>query len=182
MTIAPTQATASFIPLNAPDKPLPPARLQAAAPENAAPGSPGTRIPSPRADADGELAGQVASALRQVKGDGHDDAIMVENIPPNSTFGQWWSQLGRAMESPQVRDWMRENGINPNSVMIDPNTGKITYQRRPSAAAQPNGPDDKGWAQVGAQVRDAARVIGDGNPIPFKPPLSQNSNSAPCGW
>ncbi|WP_256349599.1 hypothetical protein [Pseudomonas sp. D8002] len=179
MTIAPTQATASFIPLNAPDKPLPPARLQAAAPENAAPGSPGTRIPSPRADADGELAGQVASALRQVKGDGHDDAIMVENIPPNSTFGQWWSQLGRAMESPQVRDWMRENGINPNSVMIDPNTGKITYQRRPSAAAQPNGPDDKGWAQVGAQVRDAARVIGDGNPIPFKPPLSQNSNSAP---
>jgi len=165
--------------LNAPDKPLPLAHMVAAAPENFPAAPPETTTPNPRADADSELAGQVASALRLVKGDAHDDEIMVENIPPNSTFGQWWSQLGRAMESQQVGDWMRENGIISNSVMIEPKTGKITYQQRPSAAAKPNGPDDKGWAQVGAQVRDAARVIGDGYPIPFKPSLSQSSNSAP---
>ncbi|MDY7533147.1 hypothetical protein RGV33_15890 [Pseudomonas sp. Bout1] len=104
MAITSTLPAAPFIPLNVPAEP---SRLRR--PRGLALGG----VPveprrfataNPRADGDSELAGQVGKALLQVRGEyAYDDAIMIEHIPPNSTFGQWWSQLGRAMESPQVR-------------------------------------------------------------------------------
>lgn len=180
MTITSTRAPAPFMPLNTEAEPYLLRSRRAAVLESVPAGLPRPAAAGPRADGDSELAGLVAKALLQVSGDhSHDAAIMVENIPPNSTFGQWWSQLGRAMESPHVRDWLRTNGINTESVMIAPTSGRISYQLIPTAPGQTNGLDDKGWAQVGANVRAAASVVGDGSPDRFKPPLSQSSNSAP---
>jgi len=138
---------------------------------------------NPRTQGDRELAPLVGKALLQIKGAPRtDEALMVHNIPPNSTFGQWWSQLGRSMQSQPVVDWMRSVGINPDTVKIAPNSGRIAYQLFPYAPVTPGEADpldDKGWSQVAGPVQEAARVVGGGSGNSFKPPLSENSSSAP---
>ena len=53
-----------------------------------------------RAAGDRELVALYAQALQRTTGvPSHDREIMIDNIPAHSTFGQWWAQLGRAMQS-----------------------------------------------------------------------------------
>ena len=72
---------------------LEPAAQVAVAPDRKSPhlSAPGN---SPRARGDSELAQNYGKALLGFSGvPAHDNAIMVD-IPPDSTFGQWWSLLG----------------------------------------------------------------------------------------
>ena len=103
-------------------------------------------------------------------------------IPANSTFGQWWGQLGQAFQSPDVQQWMEDRGIKPSSIKINPASGQIefTVKTEPGQRVHTVGLDDPGWAAVSGPILEAARVIvADGTSTAFAPPLSATSDSAP---
>lgn len=103
-------------------------------------------------------------------------------IPANSTFGQWWKQLGQAFQSPDVQQWMQDKGIRPDSITLNPASGQIafTVKSEPGQLIHKVGLDDPGWAAVSGPVLEAARIIvADDTAITFAPPLSATANSAP---
>ncbi|WP_256732850.1 glycosyltransferase [Pseudomonas sp. P7548] len=112
----------------------------------------------------------------------HQSASTLLPIPAGSVFGQWWSQLGQAFESPDVQQWIQDKGINPDSIKINPASGQIAFTVK-AERGQPIhtlGLDDPGWAAVSGPILNAGRVIAPGGPSPaFSPPLSARSNTAP---
>ncbi|OPA86495.1 hypothetical protein BFW87_24885 [Pseudomonas fluorescens] len=112
----------------------------------------------------------------------HDISLMIENIPSSSTFGQWWSQLGQAFESPNVAEWMRHLGINPQTLKINPTSGQVTFEfqrhlGRPGVHAR--GLDDPMWSKVCGPVIAAAKVVGGSTFRSYKPALTEHSTTAP---
>ncbi|MFC6296736.1 hypothetical protein GNF76_07550 [Pseudomonas sp. CCM 7893] len=138
-----------------------------------------------RAGGDSALAVLYGKALLQTTGvPSQDSQLMLENIPPSSTFGQWWAQLGRAMQSPDVAEWMRYVSADPRSVKIAPESGHISYKVQHHISSNPKvqsvGQDDKRWSAVNGPVMEAAKVIAAGYGFStFQPPLSESSSSAP---
>lgn len=65
---------------------------------------------SPQVKGDSELAGLFAQILRTAQRTGQIDDI--ENIPPTSTFGQWWSHLHNVMKNPHFVSWAKKQGID----------------------------------------------------------------------
>lgn len=108
-----------------------------------------------------------------------DDHVMdgqVSPIPANSTFGQWWAQLRRAFQAPDITQWMNDRGIDPDSVEINPGTGQVMFRLKrlldPLQVKHTVGQEDAQWA--------AARVIAAGSYFAtFKPPQAKTSNIAP---
>ncbi|NVZ23447.1 hypothetical protein [Pseudomonas costantinii] len=138
---------------------------------------------SPRSQGDSELAGLYGQALARTTGvPSHDNTLMLENIPPNSTFGQWWSQLGRAFQSPNVAEWMRELGIHPETMKINPITGQISFEFQRSIGkpgVHARDLSDPMWSKVSGPVIAAARVIGGHTFRDYKPALTESSTTAP---
>jgi len=130
---------------------------------------------------DNEMAFRYAKTLLQIAGDPEkDNAIMVEAMPMHSTFGQWWKQLGSAMQSPEVLDWIRRVGADPDSIRIKPDTGQVFYNPKNRGSNPPRlvvGPENKDWATVSGPLMMAGRAIS--NFYVFKPPLTERSDSAP---
>lgn len=103
-------------------------------------------------------------------------------IPANSTFEQWWNQLGQAFQSPDVQQWIQDRGINPSSISINPTSGQIqfTIKTEPGQRVHTVGLDDQGWAAVSGPILDAGRIIvANGTATTFSPPLSGTANNAP---
>ena len=135
-----------------------------------------------RAAGDRELASLYAKALRRTTGVPHRDReIMVDNIPPHSTFGQWWAQLGRAMQSQDVNDWLLSAGVNKSSLLIAPERGEMSDNVQRFRASGPLlRANDTAWSQLSGPIIDAGKVVnGRGGTSFFKPPLSADSTSAP---
>lgn len=103
-------------------------------------------------------------------------------VPANSTFEQWWNQLGQAFQSPDVRQWIQDRGINPSSISLNPTSGQIqfTIKTEPGQRVHTVGLDDPGWAAVSGPILDAGRIIvANGAATTFSPPLSATANNAP---
>ncbi|MGF6093996.1 hypothetical protein [Pseudomonas sp. 18175] len=143
--------------------------------------------PETRADGDKELSAAYRAALHQIKGDtAHDDAIKVYPVPSYSTFGQWWSQLGWAFQSPPVKQWIEKVGVAPESIVLIPGSGQIQYRLKPELD-----PDrrlhtltqaDSDWAAISGPLMETARIlVADDPTAKFKPPLSPHSREAPLG-
>ncbi|MFA7943822.1 hypothetical protein ACEK06_15310 [Pseudomonas brenneri] len=138
-----------------------------------------------RTGGDSALAALYGQALLSTTGvPSRDNEIMIENIPPHSTFGLWWAQLGRAMQSSNVVEWMRSMSIDTRSVKINPESGLISYKLQHHISPDPQmhhrGPDDMRWSAVSSPVMAAAKVITAGHSsASFQPPLSETGNSAP---
>ena len=123
-----------------------------------------------------------AAPPRRAADGAHQSASALVPIPANSTFGQWWSQLGQAFQSPDVQQWIQDRGINPNSITLSPASGQIafTVKTEPGQRVHTVGLDDPGWAAVSGPLLDAGRIIvADGTNPTFSPPLSATANSAP---
>ncbi|MGB3123156.1 MAG: hypothetical protein WBB95_05065, partial [Pseudomonas sp.] len=139
-------------------------------------------LPS-REHGDRELAVLYGQALARSTGDvNHDITLMIENIPSNSTFGQWWSQLGQAFESPQVAEWMRHLGINRQTLEINPASGQVTFEFQRhigKPGVHTRGLDDPMWSTVSGPVIAAANVIGGHTFRRYKPALTERSTTAP---
>lgn len=138
---------------------------------------------SPRQQGDSELAGLYGQVLARTTGvPSHDNTLMLDNIPRDSTFGQWWAQLGRAFASPQVVQWMRESHINPATVKINPVTGQISFEYARylgKPGVHTRGLDDPQWSKVSGPVLAAARVVGGHTYRSYTPPMNENSTTAP---
>lgn len=138
---------------------------------------------SPRARGDSALAQNYGKALQGFSGvPAHDNAIMVD-IPPDSTFGQWWKLLGNAARSPEFLDWRLTVRALPDSIKILPQSGQVTYRVIPdvslNAPLQLRASEDKRWSAVRGPLMDAGGVISDRN-RPFPLPSSESANRAPA--
>ncbi|WP_073522378.1 hypothetical protein [Pseudomonas fluorescens] len=136
-------------------------------------------------EADNELAPIYRAALLEIQGNATRDAgIHVYPIPSASTFGRWWSQLGSAMSSQEMRQWMEAVGVDPSTVVLKPGSGEITYrlrrERDPQRVLHTLGQGDTRWEAVSGPVLAAARIIVADDPVArVHPPLDSGSERAP---
>ena len=149
------------------------------------PGTSGPQVEpdSSRSHGDLELSQQYAVALAKTLA-GHDHDTQVSPIAAHSTFGQWWAQLRRAFQAPDVTQWMNDRGVDPDSVQINPGTGKVTYRLKrlldPRQVTHTVGQDDPQWAAVSRQLMAAGRIIASGSYFAtFKPPQAKTRDIAP---
>ncbi|WP_177044255.1 hypothetical protein [Pseudomonas yamanorum] len=165
-----------------------PVPLSANQPTVSEPGSSSASDAKPvdsRAEGDSELARLYGNTLLRTNGmSSHDRGLMIDNIPPSSTFGQWWAQLGRALQSPQVAEWMKSARLDKSTLTITPGSNQVSFKTTRSLTSSPSlqtrGPQDKDWANVSGPVMAAGLIVANGYSFAsFKPPLSENSNSAP---
>lgn len=145
--------------------------------------------PTPSQDArtrgDYYVSLEYVSALRRVL-DGGAKSETTLRIDPESTFGQWWSQLERAFESPDVFQWIRDKGINKESIKLNPGSGQLSYSLKyaldPKQTIHTVGLGDRLWASISGPILAAARVISAGNPnVTFAPPTN-SFNPAPAPY
>ncbi len=106
------------------------------------------------------------------------------SIAPDSTFGQWWAHLRSAFQSPEVRQWIQDKGINPQSIKLNPQTGQISYTQKhaldPKHTLHTVGQDDKDWAAISGPILEAARVICAGRAdTTFTPPATALDEPVP---
>ncbi len=137
---------------------------------------------SSRANGDSLLAKNYGHALRGFTGaPANDNAIMVD-IPTNSTFGQWWKQLGDAAQSPDFMAWRRDNSAT-GTIKILPDAGRIYFQKKArgtdTATMDVVGDEDSKWRAVRQPLMDAGRVI-SGRNVPFSLPHPTNIDRAPA--
>ena len=137
---------------------------------------------SARAEGDRALAMEYHSAL--ILAANREKNVTINTIAPDSTFGQWWAHLRDTFKSPDVRQWMDEKGISPDSITLNLNTGEISFTRRrhldPEQKRHTLGQDDRHWAAISGPILQAARVIDAGHgDTTFTPPLSDVDQPVP---
>lgn len=138
-----------------------------------------------RAEGDRQLAALYRTALLKITGNVVRDAsIEVDQLPAYSTFGQWWSLLGRAFQSPDIKQWMETVGVEPGSILLTPRSGQIqfrlTRERDPQQIVYTLTREDAGWAALSGPIVAAAKVLAAGDTTAsFKPPLTASSRRAP---
>lgn len=108
----------------------------------------------------------------------------IQHIPPHSTFGQWWTQLHDAFQSPEVSKWISDNGISRESIRLNPETGQISfslnYRRDLKQTIHTLGQDDPHWGAISGPILQAARVIAAGHlGTTFAPPASHIAEPVP---
>ncbi|MFQ6589958.1 MULTISPECIES: glycosyltransferase [Pseudomonas] len=111
--------------------------------------------------------------------------ITIGQLPPSSTFGQWWTQLHNTFQSPDVLQWIRDQGIDTASIKLNATSGQISFTltraRDPEQKLHTVGQDDPRWAAISGPVLNAARVIAAGHADTwFKPPVSVPDE--PVAW
>ena len=124
---------------------------------------------------DSELAVRLAQAMRTAGNTGqlHD----IENIPPASTFGQWWSHLHEVMKNPSFVIWASEQGIDLSKpIEINPKTNAIAAmvggQRRSFSGLE----HGHLWTSMMAPIMRAAGALTSSSAYIYSP---SNSTWAP---
>ena len=116
---------------------------------------------TPRAPGDSQLVQNFLSALNSTRG---EYAAPIQ-IPPNSTLGQWRTQLAIALSNPDFQSWIKSKGIAPASIVILPDSGAISAaihgQRRTLSLT-----DNSGWSTVAGPILSASKVIASGGADP----------------
>ncbi|MGL5997894.1 MAG: glycosyltransferase [Pseudomonas proteolytica] len=149
-------------------------KREAPAPAESAEGS--------RLQGDRELAMEYHSALLKLA-NGEKD-VTINAIAPDSTFGQWWAHLRDTFKSPEVRQWMEDQGINPGSITLNLQSGEISFKRRrhldPEQKQHTLGPGDRRWGAISGPILEAARVVTAGHAdTTFAPPYSDLDEPVP---
>ncbi|MGY2231117.1 hypothetical protein ACW9IX_18040 [Pseudomonas tolaasii] len=109
---------------------------------------------SAREEGNRELAVRYAEALES-----HSDpyAAVISNIPSDSTFGQWRSQLRSALEDKDFQEWLRKEGYDPSSLEIFPQQGTLSV-RNPKGLTQFSLKDYSAWATFADPILTAAKA------------------------
>jgi hypothetical protein len=127
---------------------------------------------TPEAKGDKDLALVFAKALRDLvkTGPSFDGTDKIDNIPPDSTFGQWWTHLHKLLKNPQFVDWARHKHIDLSKPLSISALGHLSAtasgQRQTFRAAD----KDPLWDMVVAPLLRAAGVVAAGkNPLVVTP-------------
>lgn len=136
----------------------PPPNTVSATPEpRATPSSDSAPPSNPRARGDSQLVQNFISVLKATRG---EYAAAIE-IPPNSTLGQWRTQMAVALKNPDFQEWIKSKGITPASIVILPDSNSISeginHQR-----VTFNLTDNCGWSAVAAPILAAGKVLASG--------------------
>lgn len=128
------------------------------APEPRVDNSPHSATPSnSRAQGDSQLVQNFLSVLKSTRG---EYAAPVQ-IPPNSTLGQWRTQMAIALKAPDFQDWIKSKGINPASIVILPDSNSISVGLNHQRVTF-NLNDNSGWAAVAGPILSAGKVLASG--------------------
>lgn len=110
-----------------------------------------------RAQGDSHLVQNFLSAFKSTRG---EYATPVQ-IPPNSTLGQWRTQMAIALKAPDFQDWIKSKGIHPASIVILPDSNSISVVLNHQRVTF-NLTDNSGWAAVASSILSAGKVLASG--------------------
>ncbi|RMO65211.1 hypothetical protein ALQ38_03489 [Pseudomonas marginalis pv. marginalis] len=165
------------VPLHQPPLNTAPEKALARRPRSTEPASDPVIPPEAHAQAKGDsrLAGLVAQTLRSAANTGRLEDI--DNIPPDSAFGQWWSHLHSLMKSPYFVDWATKQGIDlTKAIEINPRENLIgamvAGQRKTFSGFQ----FGHLWTSMMAPIMQAAKALTSGSSYIYSP---NSSTSAP---
>lgn len=113
-----------------------------------------------REQGDRQLATNIRTALHP-QGRQYNTRVQ---IPADSTLGQWQQQLARALKNPAFQDWLKDNNINPSSVVVHPDTNSLSVILNSQRVSFRPG-NDLAWNAAAAPVLDAGKVLAAGNGI-----------------
>ncbi|TFY86224.1 hypothetical protein DYL61_28215 [Pseudomonas nabeulensis] len=82
-------------------------------------------------------------------------------VPPHSVMGAWLTLYRSHLEQPVVSQWMRDQGIDPATVVITPTTGILSANVK-GQTKQFTLDDDSGWRSLSSPLIAAAKVIAPG--------------------
>jgi hypothetical protein len=107
------------------DAPVPLSSLETlAAAVNAGQGAPVQSVDSPQdelARGDSALAATVGRVMLELKTNATQaSSKIIEPIPANSLFGQWWDLLGKALKGRGFTEWARQQNVDLTSLRFDP--------------------------------------------------------------
>lgn len=90
--------------------------------ENVEPRALNTQSPEDAmASAESALAVAVQRAMLELKNDPTDaSSKLIDVIPANTQFGQWWAHLGKALNGRGLTEWTQKQGIDPATLQYDP--------------------------------------------------------------
>lgn len=109
-------------------------------------------------------------ALREVAG-GSTDGVTLDNIPADSTFGQWWVQFYNAVKSPRFQALAKLLKIDTSSpITVTPYTNTLTGMVNGELKTFDGSELGREWAEVTAPIMSAARAVGIGSlEVPSSP-------------
>lgn len=110
-----------------------------------------------RAQGDSQLVQNLLSVIKPTSG----EYVAAVQIPPNSTLGQWRTQMAIALKSPDFQDWTKSKGINPASIVILPDSNSISVGLNHQRVTF-NLNDNSGWSAVAAPILSAGKVLASG--------------------
>ncbi|WP_438868475.1 hypothetical protein [Pseudomonas sp. L1(2025)] len=116
-----------------------------------------------RKTGDAELAAaygtaQLKGLAAMESGDPSQDTSPSVSVPADSTFGQWWRQFNDALQSPAFLAWVKDSGLDPTSMKLDPEKGTLST-RVGGKEVTFSLHDSSGWAQVSGPIRDAGKLF-----------------------
>ncbi|UII74190.1 hypothetical protein LVW35_13850 [Pseudomonas sp. HN11] len=82
-------------------------------------------------------------------------------VPAHSVMGAWLTLYRSHLEQPVVTQWMRDQGIDPSTVVITPATGVLSAKVK-GQVKQFTLDDDSGWRPLASPLIAAAKVIAPG--------------------
>jgi len=120
---------------------------------------------TPQAKGDKDLAGVFAKTSHELVKTGLsiDGTDSLDEIPPDSTFGQWWTHLHKLLKNPQFVGWAKGKHIDLSKPLLISSFGHLTAtasgQRQTFRALD----KDPLWDMAVAPVLRAAGVAAAGN-------------------
>ncbi|KAA8563071.1 hypothetical protein FX985_03138 [Pseudomonas extremaustralis] len=130
---------------------------------------------SAQANGDAELAGLLAHAQRSAISTGRLEDI--DNIPPASSFGQWWSHLHNLMKSPHFVGWASRQGIDlSKNIEINPRGELIAAMVGGERKTFSSFAQGHLWTSIMAPIMQAAKALTSNSAYIHSP---TSSTSAP---
>lgn len=130
-----------------------------------------------REGGDSALALLIAKAMREGASDsGYPENI--ENIPKDSTFGEWWSHLHDALKSPKFVAWAKSKGIDLSKpIEISPKWDTLSFTAGGKTQIFMERDQGVSWPDIAGPIMDAAKVLSpEGRPLCIE---SADRTSAP---
>ncbi|MDF3203212.1 YopT-type cysteine protease domain-containing protein [Pseudomonas sp. 1912-s] len=129
-----------------------------------------------QAKGNSELAELFAQVLRTAQSTGTFNDI--QNIPPASAFGQWWSHLHNAMKNPLFVGWATEKGIDrTKSIEINHKENSITALVGGKRRVFSGSTEGYGWASMMEPILQAAKALTSASPYIIYSPATPTSAS-----